>query len=162
LTRTRNEPAGARQQAGVVVAVLILLGMFASCAPSTVALDAPTPDARGRELCATVMAALPEVVLDQQRRPTEPADLTAAWGEPMIHLRCGVAKPEALTPASECFEVNHVGWFAEQGTGGMVFTTIGRPVYIEVGVPDRYAPEATALTDLAAAVATVPVDTPCI
>lgn len=142
----------------VALAALVLT----SCTPAPVALEAPLPDATGRQLCATLMAALPQAVLDQSRRPTTPADLTAAWGEPMIHLRCGVTPPKALNAASECFEVNRVGWFAEEGRGGMVFTTIGRPVFVEVGVPERYAPEANALVDLAAAVATVPVDKPCL
>lgn len=151
-----------RTRPGAVIAFLAALAMLGACTPAPVSLPAPAPDETARRWCATLMAALPATVLDQQRRPTQPADLTAAWGEPMIHLRCGVSAPKALNAASECFEVNHVGWFAEQGKGGMVFTTIGRPVFVEVGVPDRYAPEANALVDLAAAVATVPVDKPCL
>lgn len=108
------------------------------------------------------MAALPDTVLEQSRRDTDAPELTAAWGDPPISLRCGVDKPKGLGPASECFEVNRVGWFAEEGIGGMVFTTIGRPVYIEVGVPSEYAPEAQALVDVAAAVSKVPVEQPCV
>lgn len=137
------------------------LALVVGCAPP-VQQQAPTPDAAARQLCAEVMANLPSHVLDQPRRDSEPADLTAAWGDPPISLRCGVDKPPGLTPASECFEVNRVGWYAEEGVGGMVFTTIGRPVYVEVGVPTAYAPEGTALVDVAAAVAKVPVDQPCV
>jgi len=139
----------------------MLCGLVA-CTPGPVSQQAPGVDAEERQWCEQVMAALPQTVLDQQRRASEPADLTAAWGEPPISLRCGVDKPPRLGPGSECFEVNRAGWFAEEGNGGMVFTTIGRPVYVEVGVPTRYAPEANALVDLAAAVALLPVEQPCV
>lgn len=122
----------------------------------------PTPSPEGREQCAAVMAALPATVLDQPRRTVEPGALSAAWGDPTITLKCGVDKPPTLGPASECFEVNGVGWFAEQLEGGYLFTTIGRPTYVQVGVPPDYAPEATALVDVAAAVSTIPVERPCL
>ena len=98
------------------------------------------------------MAHLPASVLDGTRRDTEPAGLTAAWGEPPITLRCGVPAPAGLTASSECLEVDGVGWYAEPAEGGMLFTTIGRAVFVEVGVPSRDAPEAGALVDLAAVV----------
>ncbi|MDN5724927.1 MAG: DUF3515 domain-containing protein [Propionibacteriales bacterium] len=132
-----------------------------SCSVGPVQQTPPTPDAAGVDICAQVMTALPERVLDAERRSSEPADLSAAWGSPAITLRCGVAKPPGMGPGSECLEVNGVGWYAEPGEGGLLFTTLGRKINIEVGVPNRYAPEATALTDLSAAVANDPVVTPC-
>jgi hypothetical protein len=128
----------------------------------TVTMTDPDPTAAVRERCASVMAALPQTVLDQPRRTVEPGLLSAAWGDPTITLRCGVAKPPGLGAASECFEVNGIGWFAEQADGGYLFTTIDRPVYVQVGVPTSYAPEATALVDVAAAVGTIPVQQPCV
>ena len=109
------------------------------------------------------MATLPETVLDQPRRTVEPGVLSAAWGDPTITLRCGVEKPPGLGDASECFEVNGVGWFAEEAEGGFLFTTIGRPAYVQLGVPTEYAPEANALVDVAEAVRRrSPVDRPCV
>lgn len=140
---------------------VVTTALITSCS-SPVPVPPPDPSAEERALCATVMDALPDTVLDQSRRDTEAPELTAAWGNPPISIRCGVDKPKALGPDAQCFEVNHVGWFAEEGVGGMVFTTIGRPVYIEVGVPSEYAPEANALVDVAAAVATVPAEQPCV
>lgn len=122
----------------------------------------PAPPDPIRQRCAALMAALPETVLDQRRRAVEPGELSAAWGDPTITLRCGVDRPPGLGAASECFEVNGVGWFAEEAQGGYLFTTIGRPVYVQVGVPTAYAPEANALVDLADAVRTIPVDRPCV
>jgi hypothetical protein len=122
----------------------------------------PTPSAAVREQCAAVMTALPDLVLDQPRRSVEPGRLSAAWGDPTITLKCGVAKPVGLGPESECFEVNGVGWFAEKAEGGYLFTTIGRSAYVQVGVPTEYAPEANALVDVASAVQQIPVEQPCV
>ena len=125
-------------------------------------MDDPTPDPATAAVCASVMANLPEKVLDQGRRTVRPGRLSAAWGKPAIVLRCGVPAPAALTQESECLEVNGVGWFAEQARGGMIFTTIGRPAYVEVSVPTTYAPESGALVDLGGTVAAHdPVTLPC-
>ena len=118
----------------------------------TVTMTDPTPSAEVGKWCADVMAALPSTVLDQTRRTVEPGSLSAAWGDPTITLKCGVGKPPGLGDASECFEVNGVGWFAEEADGGYLFTTIGRSAYVQVGVPTEYAPEANALVDVAEAV----------
>lgn len=120
------------------------------------------PSAAVRAQCAALMGALPEIVLDEQRRTVQPGQLSAAWGDPTITLKCGVDKPPGLGAESECFEVNGVGWFAEEAEGGYLFTTIGRPAYVQVGVPSKYAPEAHALVDLAEAVKTIPVKQPCL
>ena len=100
------------------------------------------------------MKALPEKVLDAERRKTEPVSpLTAAYGDPPIEVTCGVAPPAGMAEAqSQCFEVNGVGWFAKEVENGFIFTTIGRQVYVEVAVPAKYAPEANALTDVSDAV----------
>ena len=110
----------------------------------------------------TVLADLPRKVLEQSRRRATPGRLGAAWGRPAITLRCGVPKPPGLKPTSACFEVNGVGWFAEEATGGYLFTTIGRPAFVEMAVPSKYAPEAGALVDVARAIsAHDPVRQPC-
>jgi Protein of unknown function (DUF3515) len=112
----------------------------------------PAPTGESESVCAALMADLPATVLDEKRQEVEPGRHSAAWGDPPITLRCGVDKPPELTTASPCYEVNGVGWFAEEASGGYLFTTIGRTAYVEVGVPSDYAPEANALVDLAATV----------
>ena len=115
------------------------------------------------QVCTALLGDLPTTVLDNERRDVVPGRFSAAWGDPPISLRCGVQKPPMLTATSECFEVNGVGWFAEQASSGYLFTTIGRTTYVEVGVPADYAPEANALVDLAAAVSEHdPLLKPCI
>ncbi len=97
---------------------------------------------------------MPAKVLDAERRKTEPASaLTTAYGDPPIEVTCGVLPPAGMAQAqSQCFEVNGVGWFAQEVTNGYVFTTIGRKVYLELAVPNKYKPEANALTDVSDAI----------
>ena len=140
--------------------MLVTLGL-GGCS-RTVAMTDPTPSPDVRRQCAAVMAALPATVLDQPRRTVEPGTLSAAWGDPTITLKCGVEKPPGLGDASECFEVNGVGWFAEEAEGGYLFTTIGRSAYVQVGVPTEYAPEANALVDVAESVKKTPDLRPCV
>ncbi len=125
-------------------------------------VDDPEVSARDRPICTKLMGNLPSQVLDESRRKVEPGQFGAAWGSPAITLRCGIAKPASLNSASACFEVNGVGWFVEQASGGYLFTTIGRRTYVEVGVPAEYAPEGSALVDVADAVSEHdPLDKPC-
>ena len=138
-----------------------LLLAVTGCA-GAVRVDEPSPDPADRATCDAVLAALPDQVLESTTRPTEPGALSRAWGDPAIVLRCGVPAPPGLTPTSECVEVNGVGWFREPAEGGTLFTTIGRAVPVEVGVPPDYAPEVDVLVDLAAAVeAHDPLEQPC-
>jgi hypothetical protein len=53
-----------------------------------------------------------------------------------------------------------VDWLPEQRSAGYVFTAVGRQAYVEVAVPNAYAPETSVLPDLAPAIAAnVPVVT---
>jgi len=143
------------------VTVLVLMATsLAGC--GKVAVDDPVPDPAAASVCAGIMGDLPQQVLGQGRRTVEPGRYSTAWGKPAIVLRCGVPAPKALTQRSECLEVNGIGWFAEEASGGMIFTTIGRQAFVEVAVPTRYAPESGALVDLGDAVtAHDPVTKPC-
>jgi hypothetical protein len=112
------------------------------------AVDVRPPDpAVDADACGTFMAALPDTLVDQQARPTEPTSpLTAAWGDPAITLRCAVPDPQALTPTSQLVSIDGVDWFPEELTAGYAFTTYGRSTNVEVVVPDDYSPEADAVT----------------
>lgn len=145
----------------IILAAALTATLTSACS-GPVELTEPPVDASTAQTCAAVMADLPETVLDEASRTVRPGTRAAAWGDPAITLRCGVAKPPTLTPTSQCFGVNGVDWFAEQGQGGYLFTTIGRPVFIEVTVPSDYAPEANALVDVAQTIdAHVPLEQPC-
>jgi hypothetical protein len=139
--------------------VLVLAGCDRSV---PVAVPSPAPEVA--TACASLLDDVPDKVLSAKRRDTTPESrLTAAWGDPPIELACGVAPPAGMATAqSQCFEVNGVGWYAEQAENGYVFTTVGRKLYVEVSVPDDYRPEANALTDLSDTLTKHnPVITPC-
>lgn len=129
---------------------VLLLACLAACGRG---VAVPAPPSPGLPECSALQ--LPDTVLGAGRRPTgDPA--TAAWGEPPITLRCGVARPQALTPTASLVDVDGVTWLPVAGEGGTAFVAVDwpskdDPVYVEVIVPDDYAPEAAALVDLAPA-----------
>ncbi|MGH3473228.1 MAG: DUF3515 domain-containing protein [Nocardioidaceae bacterium] len=117
------------------------------------------PAGVARQQCTRLVAHAPSSVDGQQRRSITPHDaLAGAWGDPPIVLRCGVQRPAALRPTSQCFAINGVGWLVTQDgkevdparpvTGTLVFTTIGRAAYVQVTVPDNYQPATDVLVDL--------------
>jgi Protein of unknown function (DUF3515) len=132
--------------------LLAALGLIvlAGCSPGPTPVSVPSPAPEVATACTQLVKALPEKVLDAKRRETEPVSpLTTAYGDPPIEITCGVSPPAGMAEAqSQCFEVNGVGWFAKEVTNGVVFTTIGRALYLEVAVPSKYKPEANALTDV--------------
>jgi hypothetical protein len=127
----------------------------AACA-ERVAVEPPsTASSTGStvEVCGAVHDALPDAVVGQQQRETTPnSTSTAAWGDPAITLRCGVDRPSAMQATSSLISVDGVAWLSEKLTHGYVFTTYGRVAYVEVTVPDDYAPEGEVLTAFADAV----------
>ena len=74
------------------------------------------------------------------RRDTDPdSPGVAAWGDPAVIARCGVA---ALGPTdTECLEVDGVGWIPDPLSDGTRFTSFGTDPALEVLVPKAYAPE---------------------
>jgi hypothetical protein len=148
---------GRRTRARVALAVATLgiaSTALAGCSPGAVKIAVPSPAPEVADACTALMQAMPAKVLDAKRRKAEPASaLTTAYGDPAIEVTCGVRPPAGMVQAqSQCFEVNGVGWYAQQVTNGYLFTTIGRKIYLEIAVPDKYAPEANALTDVSDAV----------
>ncbi len=138
-------------------AALAAAGVLAGCS-TALEVAPPSADPEAGAACQDLAAALPEAVAFQDSRPTEPdSELTSAWGDPAIVLRCGVGVPDALTATSQLITVDGVDWFPQELTAGYRFTTTGRAANVEVSVPDDYAPEAEVLVDLAEAVGdTVP------
>ncbi|WP_112237052.1 DUF3515 domain-containing protein [Kribbella monticola] len=137
-----------------VLAVVAGLLLLTACSPDPVRIAVPEPAPEVAQVCDALIKGMPAKVLDGKRRKTEPPSaLTTAYGDPPIEVTCGVAPPAGMAQAqSQCFEVNGVGWFAKEVSNGVIFTTIGRKVYLEIAVPAKYKPEANALTDVSDAV----------
>ncbi len=132
-----------------------MLALLTACG----AVDVPRNDLRSadRSACTALVRALPQQVSDQERRTTEGNPFAAAWGDPAIVLRCGVAPPRGYDRFASCQTVNDVDWFVPQEAiedqgADVVMTTIGREPGIEVVLPATYRPPANAMVDLAATV----------
>ena len=74
------------------------------------------------------------------RRATDPdSPGVAAWGDPAVVARCGVA---ALGPTEvECLEVDGVGWIPEPLSDGTRFTSFGTTRRSRCSCRAAYAPE---------------------
>lgn len=144
--------------AGLAAGVLLLAG----CA-APVTIDDPAPVGEVADICAALLAELPEEVLGAVPRETT-SEWARAWGDPPITLVCGVPKPAELEPTSPCLEINGVGWFEQQGSnGGTVWTTIGRPAFVRVGVPAEYGDPISALPVLSTPIGEHnPIEQPCV
>ncbi|MER0240934.1 DUF3515 domain-containing protein [Streptomyces sp. HSW2009] len=142
------------------IAILLLSAVGCSDSDEPAAPAVPSPSARAITFCKALHKELPATVDGLDRRKTDPAsDFTAVWGNPGVQLRCGVPRPDVLTPGSEHYnptadsvDVNGVGWLLEKQGDGYRFTTTLRKAFVEVTVPSKYAPEVNPLTDLANAV----------
>jgi hypothetical protein len=114
--------------------------------------EIPSPDlpARQAAACRALHAALPDTLLDEPSTEiTGAREYGAAWGDPAIVLTCGVGAVD-LADAPPCTVVNGIGWVTQQQDDSTVFTADGYRPRVRVVVPDDYAPEAGALTELAA------------
>lgn len=126
----------------LVVGVLLLAACGSS--PEPVA----SPPASDQAACRSFVAGLPDILDGSEN--TGRSEYAAAWGDPRIVLKCGVATPAAYRPDSELVVVNDVSWLAEEQENGYIFTAVGRTPQVEVYVPDTHTPEVNPLVDLAA------------
>lgn len=143
---------------------------LAACASGSGAPDVavPTPEGEAARACRALERALPERVVREERGTLDQdTPYAAVWGDPPIVLRCGVSPPARLTPGSaeydptdaDVAELNGVAWLMEEEPDGFRFTTAQRTVYVEVTVPDAYAPDRNPLIDLAEPIARhIPLD----
>ena len=140
----------------VALAVLVL----PACA-RPVAVDPPEPVPAGAaaNACSAFTAGLPaSLETVGERRDTRPtSDLTAAFGQPPVAVRCGVPTPRALSATALLVTVEGVDWLPEELTEGWLLTTVGRVANVEVTVPTPQGPAPSVAADLAPTiVATIP------
>jgi hypothetical protein len=123
---------------------------------------APPPlTAAAQRACQDLVSALPTELGDLPARPVDsPSPYVAAWGEPAIALRCGVARPPSFIATADVQQINGVSWFAERRGSTTAWTVVDRPVYVEVLVPaaDASGPVARLSTAVTAALRPQAVD----
>ncbi|MFE3460393.1 DUF3515 domain-containing protein [Nocardiopsis aegyptia] len=122
------------------------------CAP-TVRMEPPESDGTTDQMCAALVAELPDTLLDAERAEITPeSEVMAAWGDPPIGLRCGVPRPAALARDSLIEEVDGVAWLPQPPNEPTLFTAVGHTAYVELTVPPSYGAPAAALTTVSALV----------
>lgn len=118
-------------------------------------LDVPPAPPAAEEPCTALMQTLPlELAGEQSRRVDSDSPFVYAWGEPPIVLVCGVDRPEGWTVGASAIQINGVQWFVDTSDPDTtVWTTVDRPVYVEVRLPASVdsAPVTALTTELAAA-----------
>lgn len=150
----RRALTGARR--GVAVGGVVVL--LASCGSGTprasVASGASDP------LCTKVAQHWPATVASKSHTDIdvsgEPTKTVAAWGDPAIIARCGVAAPG---PSTDCIEADDIDWVMTSLSDGKRFVTYGRVPAIEVLVPSAYSPEPLVLGAFDNAAGQVPQNT---
>ncbi|MFJ3905823.1 DUF3515 domain-containing protein [Streptomyces sp. NPDC090025] len=145
-----HRPLGLPASAAVAALLLAATGCAASDAEASVPV--PGPPAAEAAVCRALAKELPGTVAGLARSGTEPeSELTAAWGDAAIVLRCGVPRPEKMNdPQARAVEADGVNWLLELREGdGPRFTTTYRKAYVEVSLDERYAHDVGPLVDLA-------------
>jgi hypothetical protein len=133
----------------------------AGALPSIRVAPPPALSAAAQRACQDLISALPTDLGDLPARPVDsPSPYVAAWGEPPVTLRCGVARPPSFIATADVQQINGVSWFAERRGPTTAWTVVDRPVYVEVIAPaaDASAPVARLSTAVTAALEPRPLD----
>lgn len=131
--------------AAVIATVLVLAGKARTqaAAPDTgplVVAAAPAPGAAGR-FCTALMPALPHDLVSRPRRDlADPQPGVAAWGDPAVILRCGMADPAELTCSAALTQFTDadggsVAWLQLSDPSAVTYLAVDRPVRIAVTLP---------------------------
>jgi hypothetical protein len=125
-----------------------------------VQIAAPPASAGAARSCPPFLAALPLTLTGLAARPVDSSSpFVSAWGEPPVLLRCGVARPRGFVIGAQTIAVNGVTWYPEPHGNRTIWTTVDRPVHIEVSVPTGYASGPVAILSTAIA-RTLPAQSP--
>jgi hypothetical protein len=133
----------------------------AAALPSIKVAPPPPRSAGQQQACQELISALPTDLGDLPARPVDsPSPYVAAWGEPAVTLRCGVARPPSFVATADVQQINGVSWFAERRGPTTAWVVVDRPVYVEVLAPAAAAsaPVARLSTAVTAALKPRPLD----
>ena len=117
-----------------------------------VAVPPVTPEADAD--CPALMKSLPlELIGDPSRRVKSDTPYAYAWGDPAIVLVCGVPRPSGYVIGASAIQINNVQWYVDtHDPAATVWTTVDRPVYVQVRLPASVdSAPVTALTSQIAA-----------
>jgi Protein of unknown function (DUF3515) len=106
--------------------------------PAVTIVAPPTPTDAVTAACTKVFEKLPVQLGTLNPRKTDSdSSFVAAWGNPAIVIRCGVARPPAaaFSSGAQTLGIDDVLWLPQPQKSQVVYTTIDRSVSIEVTVP---------------------------
>jgi Protein of unknown function (DUF3515) len=135
----------------------------AKALPGITAPAPPAPDAATSANCTELISALPVQLGKLDSRPVfSNSAAVVAWGDPPVVLRCGVAEPAGYRNDSELQTIDGVDFYVAQTPATTVWTTVDRPVYVEISVPTNYAgaPVARLVTAITASLKERPLTPP--
>ncbi|MFD2091345.1 DUF3515 domain-containing protein [Blastococcus deserti] len=118
-------------------------------------VDVPAMTPEAEASCPALMGSLPfELAGETSRRVQSDTPNAYAWGDPPIVLVCGVDRPAGYVVGVSAMQINGVQWYVDTSDpGSTVWTTVDRPVYVEITLPAEVdSAPVTALTpEIAAA-----------
>jgi len=168
LAAAAQKKAGNRRKSLTLTATATIAAVLAGCAP-TISVNAG--EYADDPLCARVVLALPDTVLEQQKAKTT-SQATAAWGVggAAITFTCGVEPPAPTTENCQSITASVFGedmdfdWIATQDDRGFTFISYGRNPAMMVQVPAILGANqpTAALLDVATAVAKVEATHSCV
>ncbi len=153
--------------AAVAVAAAAVVGLFVFVGlgqtppqrPPVAIVSVPAPQAEG-DTCRALLDALPDRLGDYERAVVaQPAPAGAvAWERDQgpdrndtVILRCGLEQPLDFVAGSPVQMVDEVAWFRIADTGRTTWTTVDRPVYVALTLPDGSGPAPIQLVSQAVA-----------
>jgi hypothetical protein len=100
-------------------------------------LDAPPVTPEAEASCPALVSTLPfDLLGEPSRRVDSDSPFVYAWAEPPVVLVCGVERPAGYVVGVPAIQINGVQWYVDiSDPETTVWTTIDRPVYVQVTVP---------------------------
>lgn len=126
----------------------VCAGVLTLTACSKVAVSDESLTGTAADDCRALIDALPDR-LDRLERRDVDGEFGAAYGDPPLVLRCGVADPGLSTAV---IEVDGLDWEPVDATGGVALTLLDRCPVVELLVPEEYRSDNAWLVDLAPSV----------
>ena len=134
--------------AGLAATAVLLYTVWVGQDPVPVDLGNDDPDARKVSAsCSRFGRALPEERGSLERRPTVAGTPPgwAAYGDPMVIVRCGVPVYTRYKAGDELIVINDVAWDIDERAGGVVGALPRSLVNVEVYIPRKYKAELLSL-----------------
>ncbi|WP_205474265.1 DUF3515 domain-containing protein [Nocardioides sp. SYSU D00038] len=144
---------------GVVACAALSVAALTGCGNDTGPVDVPAEELSPDDAtaCAALVDALPDELAGAASRPVRPDQRrTAAWGDPVVVLSCGVPFPDVQDPFASCVEANGVDWYVppEQDADNeadLSLYVVGYQPTVRLDVPGERRPEgaSAAIAELA-------------